>query len=137
MNDRWQYTIPANTAEISKVTEKLKITTGTLTKLIIYFPAGCQGLARCRVKLGLKPVAPKTITNYLAGDDMPIVLDNLDVSIKGNLPELNWELWNVDETYPHTLWLLAEWISEDEPLSMKTYRLTKDLVAVLRAMFRG
>lgn len=136
MIDRWQQTIPANTAENGALIVKCPISPGILTKLIVYFPAGCQGLARCRVLLGEKPVAPRSPKFYLAGEDMPIVLDNVNESINENVPELKWVVWNVDDTYPHTLWLLAEWISEDEPVAMKSYRLLKDLVALMRALFR-
>jgi len=66
---------------------------------------------------------------------MAIVMQNVYETIKGNRPVLDWVLWNVDDTYPHTLWLGAEWISEDEPIALKTYRLTKDMVSILRAMF--
>lgn len=136
MNDRWSQTIPANTAEASAVTVECNISPGLLTKLIIYFPAGCQGLCRCRVLLGEKPIAPRSPKKYLAGEDMPIVLDQINELITENIPVLKWILWNVDETYSHTPWLIAEWISEDEPIAMKSYRMLKDLVALMRALFR-
>lgn len=137
MNDRWEHTITANKAFASRDKLQLQISPGVLTKLIIFFPAGCQSLARCRVFLGQKPVAPRSAAHYLAGDNLAIVLDQMDESIKENLPELNWELWNIDDTYSHTLWLLAEWISEDEPYAMKTYRVTRNLASILTRMFRA
>jgi len=79
---------------------------------------------------------PRSPGHYVAADDMAIVLSQVNEKIKGNLPLLRWELWNIDDTYPHTLWLGAEWISEDEPLSLKTYKATQALVDLWRAVLR-
>jgi len=134
--DRWEYTIPKETAETALIVQQCRISPGTLTGLWLFFPAGCHGLARSRVLLGLKPIMPRSAGNCVAADDMAIVLSQVNEPIKGNLPFLRWELWNVDDTYPHTLWLGAEWISEDEPLSLKTYRATQALVDLWRAILR-
>lgn len=128
MNDRWEQTIPANTSEANKARVECKLSVGVLTKIMVYFPAGCQGLARCRVFLGAKPVAPRSPGSYLAGEDGAIVLEQMNEFISENRPILDWQLWNVDETYPHTLWMLAEWISEDEPVEERIYVTLKNLL---------
>jgi len=136
MFDRWEYTIPADTSEANKKKRECKISTGVLTGMWMFFPAGCHGLARSRVILGSKPIMPRSPGHYVAADDMAIVLSQVNEPIKGNLPFLSWECWNVDDTYPHTLWLGAEWSSEDEPLSLKTYKATQALVDLWRAILR-
>lgn len=135
MFDRWEYTIPANTAETAKKKQACKISRGTLTDLVIFYPAGCHGLARCQVYLGQKPIAPRNPSNYLAADDMPIIIRDLNERITGNRPVLNWFLWNVDETYGHTLWMSAEWISEDALLSKKTFLSIQDIADRLKRLF--
>lgn len=128
MNDRWEYTIPANTLEVDRIKVECKISPGLLTKLVVYYPPGCHGLARCRVFLGQKPVAPRTPAHYLAGNGMAITLDNVNEFITENIPVLTWEVWNVDDTYPHTPWMLAEWISEEEPVEHRIYAILKKLL---------
>lgn len=64
--------------------------------------------------LGEKPIAPRSPKHYLAGDDGPIDIRGLYEPIRPNLPVLNWHLWNVDETYDHTLWMGATWMPLEE-----------------------
>lgn len=129
MFEQFEYTIPANTSLANRAKQELKISIGILTDLFIFFPAGCHGLARCRVFLGEKPVAPRTPSSYVAGDDGPVNVNSLLEPIKPNLPVLNWELWNLDDTYTHTLWLGATWtpLTESELkqilLELKTMNL--------------
>ena len=120
MNDRWEYTIPANTAEASAIRVKCRISPGVLRTLIIYFPPGCQNLARCRVHLGEKPIAPRSPKNYIAADSMAHTLLHVDEQIREDLSVLNWDVWNLDDTNPHTLWMAAEWSSEAETPEKKT-----------------
>lgn len=134
MFDRWEYTIAANTAEASAEKVECKITKGYLTDLIVYFPPGCVGLAKCRVLLGQKPVLPRTAANFVAADGMPVEAHNLWEEIDPNLPELNWQLWNEDETYSHTLWLAAQWLSPREMHQKRTTEAIEDLVAVFKRL---
>ena len=114
MFEQWEYTIDENTLEVDREKETCKISIGILTDLFVFFPAGCHGLARCRVFLGEKPVAPRSAKLFIAGDDGPIDVRGLVEPIRPNLPVLNWELWNLDQTYPHTLWLGATWTPLEE-----------------------
>lgn len=114
MFDRWEYKITHPTSEADREKVPCKISTGILTDLMIYYPEGCHGLARCRVFLGEKPVAPRSPKLYLAGNDTTILITDMRELIRPNLPVLNWEVWNVDESYDHTLWLAAGWISREE-----------------------
>jgi len=112
--EQWEYTIDEDTSEASLEKIECKITIGILTDLVVFFPAGCHKLARCRIYLGEKPVAPRSPKLYLAGDDGPIEIHGLLEPIRPNLPVLNWHVWNIDETYKHSLSLRATWTPLEE-----------------------
>ena len=114
MFEQWEQLIDKDKGEDELNRVECKISMGVLTDLFVFFPAGCHGLARCRVFLGMKPVAPRSPKLFLAGDDGPINVRGLVEPIRPNLPVLNWELWNLDETYTHTLWLGATWTPLEE-----------------------
>jgi len=132
--DRWEYTIPANTAEENAVRVECRISPGTLKSVHIFFPLGCQGLARCRVFLGEKPVAPRSAKNFISGDDTLVKIDNLHDLISENVPVLNWDVWNLDETFSHTPWMSAEWISADEPYEKTMTETLKDFVTIMKKL---
>lgn len=134
MHDRWEYTIPADTAEADAVRVECRISPGVLKTLIVYNPPGCENLARCRVFLGEKPIAPRSKSNYIAMDGDMIVLRELNEPIRDDLPVLNWEVWNEDQTYGHTIWLAAEWISADEPHEKRAADLLADFVGLMKRL---
>jgi hypothetical protein len=128
LDDRWEYTIPHNTSEAGAIKVECPISPGLLTDLFIYFPGGCKNLARCRVFIGEKPIAPRSAKHYIAADAQLIPLRMINELISDNLPVLNWWVWNLDDTYDHTIWMLALWQGMDEPVDLMTYRELKDLV---------
>lgn len=128
MNDRWEYTIPANTAEADAIRVKCPISPGILRTLTVFYPAGCHNLARCRIYLGEKIIAPRSASNYIAADDMAHTLLHVDEPIREDLPVLNWLVWNLDDSYDHTIWLAAEWSSELETPEKKTAGLMERLM---------
>lgn len=134
MQDRWEYTIPANTAEADAVRVECKISPGVLKTLMVYFPPGCENLARCRVSIGEKPIAPRSSSNYLAADGQNVDLKHLEEPIREDLPVLNWEVWNIDDTYDHTIWLSAEWTSEAEPYEKTLVRILGDFVGLMKRL---
>lgn len=136
MFDRWENTIPANTAMKDAELVECKISPGILTDLLIYFPRGCQNLARCRVLLGQKSIAPRSPGNFVAGEDMPIELRNINERAVEDIPVLNWYCWNLDDTYEHTIWLAAQWMSEDAPYEKKTYSAVRELSRIFRTVMR-
>lgn len=114
MFEQWHYTIPANTSADDFITVELKISIGVIKRLMVYFPYGCEFLARCRVLLGAKPLLPRSRAGYVTGNGSLIDVGEITEPTKGNNPELVWELWNLDETYNHTLTLTCSWVSEEE-----------------------
>lgn len=136
MQDRWEYTIPANTAEADKVKVECKISPGTLKDLDIYFPAGCQDLARCRIFLGEKNIAPRSGGSHISGEDTLIPFHGINERVREDLSVLNWFVWNLDDTFDHTIWLSAVWTEEDEPYDKKSYSALEELNSALRRILR-
>lgn len=132
MYDRWEYTIPAETAKEDAIRVKCPITKGFLKRIVISFPPGCQLLARCTVAVGERPIAPRSAGNYIAADGMAVNIDHLNEPVQDDLPVLNWTVWNIDETYDHTIWMGAEWLSEDKPYEMIMARSMEELSLLLR-----
>lgn len=134
MNDRWEYKVARNTAEKDAKKIKCGVTPGTLKGLVIYFPPGCQCRARCRINLGERPIAPRSPSNYHAGDGMSIVLTDINEPIKYDMPVLNWYVWNLDTAWPHTLWLSAEWISVEEAYDKSMVNILRDFVDIMKKL---
>lgn len=132
MYDRWEYTIPADTAEADRIRVKCPITKGFLRSLTVFFPPGCFNLARCRVFAGERPVAPRSAANYIAADGMATHLQYLNEPIWEDIPVLNWDVWNVDELFDHTIWMSAEWISEEKPCEMKMMHQMEEFLQIMR-----
>lgn len=132
MIDGWDHTILANTLEKDAEKVECKISPGILLDLIVFWPAGCQYLAKCRIFLGEKSIAPRSERLSLKGEDTLLVLPDLYEPIKGNKPILNWEVWNLDDTYPHTLTLSARWLTEEEQYEKKAYLALDELAKMWR-----
>jgi len=136
MYDRWEQSVPKNTAEADAIKVQCKVSPGVLTSLLIFAPSGCKGLLRCRVSLGEKPIAPRSGKSFLSGEGFIAEIRNAWEPIRADLPVLNWFLWNVDTAYAHKPWMSAEWIAEDEPYELLTYRSVKDLSETIKRMLR-
>lgn len=137
MHDRWEHKIPANTSHEDRLTVECPISPGTLTRLCVYFPPGNYDLGRCRIRLGEKPIAPRAPGHYLTSNGHMIILEDMEENITENRSVLVWELWNLDETWPHTPWMTAEWVGVDEPYAKTTAMSIRDLVKYLRGIFGG
>lgn len=133
INDRWEYAIAANTAEESAHKEGCEISPGLLTDLFLYFPPGCKNLARSRVSLGEKPIAPRNGKGFYSGHGTLVELHGMRELISENVPVLNWYTWNLDETYAHNLIMWAEWIGQDE----EDGRLTLGEIRLLNKLLKG
>ena len=114
MFDQWQYTVPANTSEADRIRLECHISKGKLVFVQVDFPYGCEHLARSRVLLGERAILPRSLRNYVTASGHPVYSQPIDEPVAGNIPILNWEVWNVDEVYDHELTLSATWITEEE-----------------------
>jgi len=134
MFDRWEYTVPAGTKEADAIRVECKISPGVLTDLVVFFPPGCHGLVKSKVYLGEKPIAPRSDKQCLAADAFAVELHHVNELISENRPVLNWFLWAPETSYPHTLWMSAEWISADEPYEKRGVRVMEDFVGIFKRL---
>ena len=132
MFEQWQYEIGENTAASDFITQNCKISTGTIKRLSVYFPFGVEYLARCRVLLGSSPLLPRSKAGYITSNGTAIDTGDIVEPTKGNEPKLVWELWNLDDTYHHTLTLSCAWVSEEEAEVQK--RLMRESNVYLKMM---
>ncbi|GAI74625.1 unnamed protein product [marine sediment metagenome] len=61
-------------------------------------------------------------------DKIDIVQADLDI------PVLNWFVWNIDDIHPHTIWMSAEWLSEEKPYEMQMAVEMRDLNRLLKML---
>lgn len=133
MFDQWQNDITSPTAETDEDIQKVHISKGVITQVTIYFPFGCENLARCRLSLGAKPLMPRRSKGYINGNGVLVDTGDIREPTRGQNPVLLWHCWNIDETYDHELTLSVTWRSklpEDELLTE-----TKALVGYMRKVF--
>jgi hypothetical protein len=95
-------TIPSSTTLVNAQVNTLKITSGLIWLVEIYYPPGCCSLARCQIYDGHYQLFPCNIGGYLAGENDTLVFE--DLYFKMNPPhELTIKTWNIDDTWDHTL----------------------------------
>ena len=97
-----EYTIPANTAHNSAILRPFALTKGVITKLFIHFPHGCHSLARCQFLEGAYQIFPTSTGSFFADDGYTLPVDEFYILDKFPT-SLSWKLWNLDDTYSHTL----------------------------------
>jgi hypothetical protein len=112
--DFWEYKVPHPRAESALIRRKCPISPGILTDIRVYFPLGVNSVAKARVYIGEKPVLPRSAGSYVTGDGIDVGAIDIFEPITGNLPVLNWDVWNESTKYDHTLQLKATWITEEE-----------------------
>lgn len=124
MFERWDYEVPKNTSEENLLRQEIEISLGVITSVQIGFPAGCGGydwatntslyLARSRLKWKETTIVPRSPAQFLAADDFVIHMEPVAFPLLTGDPTLSWELWNLDDTYPHNLWLGINWLTKEE-----------------------
>ena len=94
--------IPANTPEPTVPTRLMPMTLGTITRVLVDFPAGHIGLTHVRIRRGLYQVWPANPEAYFTGSNQ--TLEWLE-AYKLDTPPFQLEAfaWNLDDTYQHTI----------------------------------
>lgn len=132
MYDRWEYTIPADTAEKDAKRVPCHITKGFLRSISLFMPSGCWNYVRCRVFVGERPIVPRSPANFIALNGVLERITYLNEPVWEDIPVLNWDVWNLDDTYDHTIWMSAEWLSEEKPYEMKMAHQMEEFLALMR-----
>ena len=68
----WDITVTANTLAASPKTQILKLTKGIITKVDLFFPAGCHGLVNVRILRNEFQLIPLSRGEWVTGDDSSI-----------------------------------------------------------------
>lgn len=79
----------------------LKLATGIIRHVEVYFPAGCHCLAHCAVYVGEHQVWPTNPGGDLAGENGAIPFEEYFPVYPAD--DWTWRTWNLDDTYPHHL----------------------------------
>ncbi len=95
-------TIPPNTLEPIIPTAVMALTAGTVTRVLIDFPAGQIGLTHLRIRRGLYQVWPSNPeANFSSSNDTIDWNDEYDLT---DAPfQFEAYAWNLDDTYSHTI----------------------------------
>ena len=95
-------TIPANTSEPSVPSKVLPLTAGTITRILIDFPAGQIGLTHLRLRRGLNQVWPSNPEANFSSSNATIDWND-DYDITTAPFQLEAYAWNLDDTFEHTI----------------------------------
>ena len=139
--------IPANTTEDDKIVMECPISLGIITDVYIGFPAGCTSfdepsqttfrLARCRLKRGESNIIPRSPSDYIAADDFVVHAGPVNFPVLTGDAILSWELWNLDDTYPHELWMGVNWLTQEElQASLEAMQTTAERITQLRQLLQ-
>ena len=95
-------TAPANTAASAPVEVAARLNKGVVTQVGVQIPQGCMGLARAQVWRGGHQLWPTTPGAYFKGDGAIIEWPE-DYELRDEPLSLTLRVWNIDDTYAHTL----------------------------------
>jgi len=109
-------TIPANTPENHPANTKIDVCYGLVYRVEIQFPAGCAGLVGFALFDGLHQVYPSSPGEWFITDNFTIAFD--DRYLKLTEPFV-FDLfgYNLDDTYPHTVYLRLGIVDKEEFMS--------------------
>ncbi len=97
-------TIPAGTAIIDAIESAIACTPGKVIEVEITFPAGCVGLVGVKVKDWEHVIWPSNPESWFIADGYTITW-NEDYNLLGSPHILKVVGYNLDDTFPHTIYL--------------------------------
>lgn len=95
-------TSPANTPATAPTEVLARLQKGVVTAVSLQIPQGCMGLARAQVWRGASQLWPSTPGAYFKGDGAAIEWAE-DYELDDEPLSLRLRVWNIDDTYAHTL----------------------------------
>jgi len=98
----FDWTVPANTPETAPVKKRVELKPGILTEVRIWYPPGCQGLAKVRIFDGTHMLRPKNPDGWIKGDGSEIRVPVWLLMDVDPYP-ISFHLANIDELFEHTL----------------------------------
>ncbi|MBA7681417.1 hypothetical protein ES703_89755 [subsurface metagenome] len=131
-------TVPKNRTETDPVVAILKIALGIITHISVLFPPGCAGLAHCTIHHYSKQIVPSVESMDLKGDMFPIEWnDYYEMYAEPYL--LKFTGWNLDDTYPHTIYIRIAILPRKAILALAIVDAFKSLFGLLspKRIFTG
>jgi len=98
----YSLTIPANTPETSPVEERVKLSAGILSRVLIFFPPGCHALAHARIFYQAHQIEPWSRDGSFHWDNYVLDFES-EHEISAPDTEVTIKAWNEDDVYEHTL----------------------------------
>ena len=100
MNYDFSIIVPANTAKVNPHTQKLKLTYGVITKVLILVPEGHRGLGQLQILYHEFQMYPLNPGSAYHGSGVQIAFDERQAIFVTPF-EFKARAWNTDETYEH------------------------------------
>lgn len=94
-------TVPANTTEDSPIRLVWPLSRGVITRMTVFFPPGCAGLAKLRIYRGHMQLWPNDLGEWIKGDGREVLVESY-YELTSYPYELTVEAINEDDTYSHT-----------------------------------
>lgn len=118
----WNFTLPINGTDATKVKQELYLEKGTITRAEIVFPAGCANLVYVHLDDALHQVWPKesamlnpAAPDKFVGDGVTIVCTD-EYEIKEPPYTIQFYGWNTDDTYQHVITIRIQLVPAKEIL---------------------
>ena len=96
-----QITVTKNTTKNSPVEQEVKLSLGTIERVIIYFVPGCQGYVKVTLVHYEHQFLPEDPESYITGDDYVFDLP-MNKEIKDH-PSIKVVTWNTATKYDHDI----------------------------------
>jgi hypothetical protein len=130
----YKYTVKTthDTPAANPVKTALKLTAGTITKVWLFHPEGCHGLAYASIWVGGHQLYPSNPDSAYHGNDVPMEFeDNFELESPA---ELTLKTWNLDTKYDHTLYLRITVLRGVIDTATKALL---DALAIIKALLTG
>ena len=138
MHYAYQFTVePTHTAS-SPLEESIKLGSGILKRVQIFFPSGCNQLVRCSIWNNGEQILPTNSDGYYSLD-----CSSVDASVHHNLDQNTNQLWfvgwNVGTDFNHSLSVMIDVQGPNEPdinnLMMLMRETIERLISLMRSVF--
>jgi hypothetical protein len=100
----FEVSIPANTAESARYTERFSLVRGVIDQLVIGYPPGCARLAYISFWYRGVQRYPETYPMGYAWDNI-FWVEEVEIDLTNSPYVLDVSCWNLDTTFEHTLTL--------------------------------
>jgi len=103
MDYSYAVSTPKSTAKADAVKTELELSVGTISRVFMQHPEGCQGLAYASIWEGGHQLWPTNPDETYHGNDVPFDFPE-EYELKGPA-KLTLKTWNLDDTYAHLVFV--------------------------------